>query len=544
MALENDAPNRAVVSRVLETIEHRLRFDRLLRELTVGFSLSMAIPLALVLWHLFSPIQTTTFWLVILFWLLGFCSFTLWRLSQKGSLTQAATSVDLRAKLKDELKSARWFISKSTSSPWVEAHLDRAAHTADKLDIVELYPKQTPRNFFTAIGLFVLLIALNLVPTSWTQGWLEAKSPRSIETRESKTETAENILEPSDSPNLEDDLSLEKRATQLLNNMIVEISGTDSMEQLEEIRKRLNMEETNLEAIEQLLEALARAMEGVTQLDEVREALANKNFEEAAEQLKELAKNLEKSTTTSDDKKRLQKGLERAALEAREELEEFSEALERSAEQLGKDNLEESKESLDEAASKLNEAAQEQAEQNLKDAARRQLQQLQETLNARREHASQAKRGGEQSNKEQAQGGAGQGQGTEQTTARQGGDHGKASQAGDGEQKQGNQPAQGDQGGMPFDGPTQLGSPTELEVTLRQEVILNQQEREIEFERKHEQLIEQPSRAADSEVEYLKIEPGRSYADPEALGYDSTPWPYRTLVKRYFETMGPRGKHD
>ena len=76
---------------------------------------------------------------------------------------------------------------------------------------------------------------------------------------------------------------------------------------------------------------------------------------------------------------------------------------------------------------------------------------------------------------------------------------------------------------MPFDGPTQLGSPTELEVTLRQEVILNQQERE---------------------VEYLKIEPGRSYADPEALGYDSTPWPYRTLVKRYFETMGPRGKHD
>ena len=81
-------------------------------------------------------------------------------------------------------------------------------------------------------------------------------------------------------------------------------------------------------------------------------------------------------------------------------------------------------------------------------------------------------------------------------------------------------------------------------MTLRQEVILNQQEREIEFERKHEQLIEQPSRAADSEVEYLKIEPGRSYADPEALGYDSTPWPYRTLVKRYFETMGPRGKHD
>ena len=544
MALENHTANRAAVTRVLEKIERRLRFDRLFRELIVGFSLSMAVPLVVVFWHLFSPIQTTIFWLITLCWLLGFCSFTFWRLSQKGSLTQAATSVDLRAKLKDELKSARWFISKSTSSPWVEAHLDRAARTADKLEIAELYPRQMPRNSFVAIGLFVLLIALNLVPTSWTRGWLEAKSPRSTEAKESEAETAENILELSNSLNLEDDPALEKRATQLLNNMIEEVSGTDSMEQLEEIRKRLNTEETDLEAIEQSLEAMARAMEGVTQLDEVREALANKNFKEAAERLKELAKNLEKNTTTSDDQNRLQKGLERAALEVKEDLEELGEALERSAEQLGKDNIEESKESLEEAASKLNEAAQEQAEQNLRDTAKQQLQQLQETLNARREHASQAKRGGEKSSKEQAQGGAGQGQGTEQTTARQGGDHGEARQAGDGEQKQGNQPAQGDQGGMPFDGPTQLGSPTELEVTLRQEVILSQQEREIEFEREHEQLIEQPSRAADSEVEYLKIEPGRSYADPEALGYDSIPWSYRNLVKRYFETMGPRGQHD
>ena len=510
----------------------------------MGFSLSMAIPLVIVFWHLFSPISTTIFWLITLFWLLGFCSFTLWRLSQKNSLTQAATSVDLRAKLKDELKSACWFISKSTSSPWVEAHLDRAARTADKLDVVELYPRQIPRNSFVAIGLFVLLIALNLVPTSWTRGWLEAKSPRSTETKESEPEAAENILEPSDSLNLEDDPSLEERATQLLNNMIEEVSGTDSMEQLEEIRKLLNTEETNLQAIEQSLEAMGRAMEGVTQLDEVREALANKNFKEAAEQLRELAKNLEKNTTTSDDQNRLQQGLERAALEVREELEELGEALERSAEQLAQDNLEESKESLEEAASKLNEAAQEQAEQDLRDTAKRQLQQLQETLNARREHASQAKRGGEQSSEEQAQGGAGQGQGTEQTTTRQGGDHGEARQAGDGEQKQGNQPAQGDQGGMPFDGPTQIGSPTELEVTLRQEVILSQQEREIEFEREHEQLIEQPSRAADSEVEYRKIEPGRSYADPEALGYDSIPSSYRTLDKRYFETMGPRGQYD
>ena len=152
MALENHTANRAAVTRVLETIERRLRFDRLFRELIVGFSLSMAVPLVVVFWHLFSPIQTTIFWLITLCWLLGFCSFTFWRLSQKGSLTQAATSVDLRAKLKDELKSARWFISKSTSSPWVEAHLDRAARTADKLEIAELYPRQIPRNSFVAIG--------------------------------------------------------------------------------------------------------------------------------------------------------------------------------------------------------------------------------------------------------------------------------------------------------------------------------------------------------------------------------------------------------
>ncbi len=542
MTSATDTSDRATVVRALAAVQRRLRLDRLARELLIGFSISMALPLAVALSHLFTPLAPEVLWIVAGVWLLGFGIFAGRRLSQKGSIARAAASVDARAGLEDELKSAAWFVSQPTSSPWVEAHLHRAARTADALDIATLYPRQIPRNSWTATGLLVLLVALNLVPTSWTRGWLAAKTPEGSVTRVNETERAEEIAELLDRLEMDEALTMEQRAAQLLEDLLAEVSGTDSLDQLEEVQARLDLGAGDLEGLDRSLEAMTGAMEGVTPLDEVREALENEDLEEAADKLRELAENLEDATSDPDSREQLQEGLERAAQQAGQQLEELGEALERSAEQLEEENLEAAKEALEDAASELDEAAQQQEHQELKDAARRQLQQLQETLAARRENASQPQQGGEQSSEEQAQGGSGQGQGTEQTTARQGGDDGEARRPGEGERQQGNEAAQGDQGGMPSDAPTQLGAPTELEVTLRQEVITSRQEHETELER--ERLIEQPSRAADSEIEYREIEPGPSYTEPEAMEHDGVPWPYRALVKRYFEAMGPRGKHD
>ncbi len=534
-----DTADRAVVVRVIEAVERRLRRDRLVQELLLGFCASLAVPVSVAVWRLFLPLPSGTPTFLAVAWLVGFGAFAAWRISRKSSLARAAASVDAQADLEDELKSACWFASHPTASPWIDAHLHRAAQTAEGIDVDALYPRQVPQSSWTAVGLLVLLVLLNLVPTSWTRGWLAAESGDNVPSADARN--VEDIAERLETLDIDDTSSLEQRATQLLQDLLEGIAIGDPMDQLHEVQALLDSGSFDLEDAEQSLDAMGEAFEGVQQLDKIREALANQDLAEAAEQLRELAENLDEATADAEDRRELQESLEDAARETSQDLEELSEALERSAEELEQENMEAAQEALEQAASELEELAQQQSQQELNDAARRQLQQLQESLSARDENASQQQQqSSEQANQEQAQGGSGQGEGDEQTT-QQGGDEGEAQRPGEGQRQKGNEAAQGDQGGMPTEGPPEFGAPTELEVTLRQEV-LDHQQRESELER--ERLVEQDTRAADSKVEYREIEPGPSYAEAEALEHEQVPWLYRHLIKDYFQAVGPRTKHD
>ena len=58
-----------------------------------------------------------------------------WRLARPTTLAQAAGAADTRAALKDELKSAHWFVQRAARGAFVELMVTRAAQTAQRLEL-------------------------------------------------------------------------------------------------------------------------------------------------------------------------------------------------------------------------------------------------------------------------------------------------------------------------------------------------------------------------------------------------------------------------
>src|SRR6185436_13790132 len=94
------------------------------------------------------------------------------RIVQKATLEQAAASIDKRAELKDELRTAFWFINNPRPSEWVDAQVRRAASHAQNLNLDVLYPRQIPKSSFISAAMILLFVSLNFVPLPWNHNWL------------------------------------------------------------------------------------------------------------------------------------------------------------------------------------------------------------------------------------------------------------------------------------------------------------------------------------------------------------------------------------
>ena len=83
-----------------------------------------------------------------------------WRLSRQVPLGRAASEADVRADLKDELKSAYWFVRNESPTPFVELLLRRAAQTAQRIDSREMFPVVFPSSLRTALAIAMAAVAL------------------------------------------------------------------------------------------------------------------------------------------------------------------------------------------------------------------------------------------------------------------------------------------------------------------------------------------------------------------------------------------------
>src|SRR5579885_2717658 len=91
--------DKEIIVASLNRVERRIRTNRLLRELALGAVVFLALPLLLKLWDLFDPLRGTTVGVIIGTWVLLFAAYLVWRVLQKGTLNDAAASIDARANL-------------------------------------------------------------------------------------------------------------------------------------------------------------------------------------------------------------------------------------------------------------------------------------------------------------------------------------------------------------------------------------------------------------------------------------------------------------
>jgi hypothetical protein len=155
--------DREIIINLLRGVEWRLRIHRLLGEFMLAASVVLAVLVALKTVAIFFPVGFGLAVLAYAATALLFVGCLLWRFRRRGTLDQAAISVDQKAGLNDEIKTALWFIHNPRNSEWVDGQIQRAARKAAKVDLRRAYPGAIPRASYGAAAMAVLLISLNFV---------------------------------------------------------------------------------------------------------------------------------------------------------------------------------------------------------------------------------------------------------------------------------------------------------------------------------------------------------------------------------------------
>jgi len=164
--------DREVIIQLLRTVEWRIRANRLFHELTVGVSVVLAALILFKIWDLYSPFQAVTIGAVTVILAVLFAAFAVGRIRVKGTLEQAAALIDRKADLRDEIKTAFWFLNNPRSSVWIDQQIQRAAKSARNVDVQRAYPNLIPRTSYIAAATVLLFGALNFIPTPLNHNWL------------------------------------------------------------------------------------------------------------------------------------------------------------------------------------------------------------------------------------------------------------------------------------------------------------------------------------------------------------------------------------
>ena len=257
---------------VLRSIERRLWLHRALHEIAYGgcvvlFSL-IAFQFVSVALGSAVPAVGTGSRMAVIAAVVMLGAYFAWRALGQVTLAQAAGEADTRARLKDELKSAYWFVSTPEPSPFEQVQVARAAATARKLDPGAIVPGRLPRSLFAVAGLGAALLLVTWIAPRQSHSWDGAGAAAMAAARD--TQDLRAVLEGAPQ-----DPDIEK-----LDRALEELQRADATAE-EKARAAAQARD----AIEQAGMEAAAAREGLVRLAEAMRA--NPRFEKAAEALRE-----------------------------------------------------------------------------------------------------------------------------------------------------------------------------------------------------------------------------------------------------------------
>ena len=521
---------RSVLTRTLTRIDRRVRLNGALEHLSIAVCLVLGVLLVLQVGKMLLPVAPPPG-----FWVVGasavlFAAFLAWSEWGGSRLERAAVVADTKGDLHDELKTAYWFMGRGGDSPWIELQLARAAATARRLDVRKLVPTSIPRRFMAALGMFVALQVLALIPL---EGPLlsfatAADSAALAQARARQLEDIRDLVEDAAALEGEADAEVLAQLEETLREL--ETDQLSMEELLRDLREAQNMlEEGNLEmsALEEALSDLAAEFQDSDELGDLAEALQDEDLRLASELMRELSENL--SSLSEEETAELMAQLREAAMSDLPGLEELLESLREAADALENQETGDAQEALEEEADRMQQMADRQEAQEGRNEASRQMQAM-----------------GESATEQQS--------GMEQLLGMQQGDSGgeDAAEAGmampsdEVKQSAGSTEAQ-DSSGPPghatseaMGGEQEFGAATTLEVQLSME-MLDEPAPRPESEPDPDDVFKEASRQESSTLQYRDVRSPSSYAAGSALTVDRIPWRYRGLVKKYFLTIRPRG---
>jgi hypothetical protein len=417
---------------------------------------------------------------------------------------------DARSDSKDALKSSLDFIGLPERTRWMDFQIHRTADLAQGLSPTEIAPTVLPRPLYHATGLAFGLAAL----LSWNPAWLQEV--------DATTWFSESDPLTADAASAEEDVALteEQERLQELEEALeaLRLEMPETLRDLQAAKEALAASRLEMEQLEMDLENLGSELESTPALADLAEAMKSKDAEKAAELLRSLAEKL-KNAQTSEELQALLESLKDANVQ-QGDLADLLEKLEKAQGNMSPESLAAMAQALEEAANQLESMSEQMAADQALEAMGEEMQSLQAAM-GQQQAAGEQQPGQQQQAGGQATQSAGMMSSQLQMAQFQGDPSSAvpvdAGPAGD---------ATGPGGGQE----PVLGEATTLDVQLEME-LLKTEEREEPIP---EEIFERLSRQEKSTLNYEVLSQRGSYAEDSALGHESIPWIYRSLVKQYF----------
>ena len=275
--------DREIIAEVLHGIGRRLWVGRALREALFGLCVLLYFLIALRMSGMLAPEIPAAGMPALALVLAGtvaFLAYLAWRMSRKVTLLQAAAHADAGAGLRDELKSAYWFVSHDEKSPFIDVQVARAAEKAHSLDVRQIVPGRLPPSLYGAMALGAALAFVT---------WL---SPRLVPLWDANAAVLPTVAQGQDLRALLLDAPTDARIEKLdqaLETLEDEAATAAQKQQALEAMREIS-EQTNMEALA-ARDGLARFADTIAtnpKLGEVAEALKAGNNAEAIALLEEI----------------------------------------------------------------------------------------------------------------------------------------------------------------------------------------------------------------------------------------------------------------
>jgi hypothetical protein len=277
--------DREIILGVLHGIGRRLWVGRALQEAFFGLCVLLFF---LIAFRMAGAVQPSGIpaagmpaWLSVGAAIAASVAYLAWRISQRVTLAQAAAQADTRATLRDELKSAYWFVSHAEQSPFIEVQVARAAATARRLDPRAIVPGRPPRSLWAAAGLGIAFAFVSWLAPQLSPWWESGAAPAAAEMLQQEDLRA--LLR--DAPK---DAQIEKLDQALETLQRADATAEQRRRAIEDMRDASEQANMEAAAAREGLARIAEVMKANPKLGEVAEALQAGNNREAMDLLEEI----------------------------------------------------------------------------------------------------------------------------------------------------------------------------------------------------------------------------------------------------------------